>query len=391
MKNKFITVAAVSLAALMLCACASDEPDKAQVATDPSQVSQEAASDEKEKPEKSEEGEKSEDTAGVPEDDYTEGLGDTFSGETSTPDEGDEEDEEESGETTDDMDVDLILFMGQSNMSGAGGDASLAPYVPEEAGMEFRAISDPTRLYPITEPFGVNENNPTGLYEYPGAKKGSLVSAFVNRYHKLTGRKVIAVSISMGATNMIKWTSAGSLEDIKGRFDSAVSYLKNNGYTIGHMYAVWLHGESDALDKTSPEVYKTALDDVMRPLFIGGVRKVFVITPGRTIDYRDIFLDIINVQKEICADSDYYAMATTVLTRVSTEYMLDMYHYNQHVLNMVGIEAADAVAYYTNHNVEKIVYDYRERKDIVPEGVDPDSQKKDDHIHLDEIDINEEY
>ena len=313
------------------------------------------------------------------EDDYTDGLGDTFIGDT------------DESEVIENKDVDLIFFMGQSNMSGAAGDASLAPHVSEDAGMEFRAISDPTRLYPLTEPFGINENNPSGLTEYPGAKKGSLVSAFVNEYHELTGRRVVAVSVSMGATDMETWMTPGVIADVGGRYDSAVAFLKNNGYNIGHIYALWLHGESDAIKGTDPEVYRTDLDDIMRPLFIKGLQKVFIIAPGRTIDYKDIFLDIINMQKKICIESGYYAMATTVLTKVSTEYMTDMYHYNQHVLNMVGIEAAKAAAYYTEHREEKIVYDYREGKDIVPDGVEPDSQEKEDHIHLSEININEVY
>lgn len=328
--------------------------------------------------------------------DYTEGLGDTFSGIVESADNADDENketEEEKAESKagNSKDVDLIFFMGQSNMSGAAGDATLAPYVPEEAGMEFRAVSDPTTLYPITEPFGINENRPGGLYEFPGAKKGSLVSAFVNEYYKETGRRVIAVSISMGATDMNAWMSPGVTADVKKRFDTTVAYLKDNGYNVGHMYALWLHGESDAINGTDPEVYRTNLDNVMRPLFIGGVRKVFLIMPGRTIDYIDIFLDIINVQKQICAESDYYAIATTVLTRISAEYMKDQYHYNQHVLNLVGIEAAKSVAYYTEHNVEKIVYDYREGKYIVPEGVEEDSQEKDEILNLSEININELY
>lgn len=327
--------------------------------------------------------------------DYTDGLGDTFSGQTKPPEQTEEEEpvsqEEEESKPVNSKDVDLILFMGQSNMSGAAGDASLAPHVPEEAGMEFRAVSDPTTLYPITEPFGINENRAGGLYEYPGAKKGSLVSAFVNEYYKETGRRVIAVSISMGATDMDTWKLPGVTQDIKQRFDAAVTYLNDNGYNIGHKYAIWLHGESDAIKGTLPEVYRTCLDDIMRPLFIGGVRKVFIIVPGRTIDYRDIFLDIINVQKQICAESDYYALATTVLSKVSTEYMKDQYHYNQHVLNMVGIESAKSVAYYTENSTEKIVYDYRENEYIIPEGVEEDSQKKDDIIDLSGININEEY
>ena len=49
------------------------------------------------------------------------------------------------------------------------------------AGARFFAISDPTRLYPIAEPFGALENNPTGIFE-PNMKTGSLVTSFVNTY-----------------------------------------------------------------------------------------------------------------------------------------------------------------------------------------------------------------
>ena len=327
-------------------------------------------------------------TEETPEEDFTEGFGDTFSGDTKAPEGGEDNGEEEKEPVTD---VDLIFFMGQSNMSGAGGDATLCPQVSEDAGQEFRAVSDPTRLYPITEPFGINENDPTGLIEFPGAKKGSMVSAFINEYHKDCGRKVIAVSVSMGATDMVKWETEGVREDIKRRFDNATSYLKNNGYNIGHIYVLWLHGESDGIEGTDPEVYKTALDNIMRPLFIGGLQKVFIITPGRTIDYKDIFSKIIDVQKKVSEESAYYAIATTVLAKVSPEYMKDQYHYNQHVLNLVGIEAAKSVAYYSKHNEEKIVYDYGTGKYIIPEGVEEDSQEIEDRIHFTDLDINAVY
>ena len=50
--------------------------------------------------------------------------------------------------------VDLMIFAGQSNMAG-NGDASQAPDVPAGHGYEFRAVTDPTRLYPVEEPFGI--------------------------------------------------------------------------------------------------------------------------------------------------------------------------------------------------------------------------------------------
>ncbi len=289
--------------------------------------------------------------------------------------------------------VDVMFFMGQSNMCGCGGDASLAPKVSEEAGMEFRAYSDPTRLYPIEEPFGVNENNPEGIGDVPGVKNGSLVSSFVNKYHELTNRQVIAVSIAKGESTVGMWLSNAMKDDLKDRYDKTLSYLKDNGYEAEHIYVIWLQGESDGLEKKSADTYRTQLNDLMRPLFESGLEKVFIITPGRMIDFNEIFVDIIKAQEELSTESEYYALATTVLTGVSPEYMKDQYHYNQHVLNMTGQLAAQSVAYYTLNGKELIVYDYRpgEGEYIVPEGADPDKDEKEDKIDLSNTNINEKY
>jgi len=80
---------------------------------------------------------------------------------------------------------DLFLFMGQSNMAGRGISnekwVQKSPEIIEGAGYEFRAVSDPERLYKINEPFGVNENNTEGIWE-PGLKTGSMVTSFINAY-----------------------------------------------------------------------------------------------------------------------------------------------------------------------------------------------------------------
>ena len=44
--------------------------------------------------------------------------------------------------------VDLIFFMGQSNMAGRG-DAALAPAVTPGMGFEYRAVTDPAHLHPL--------------------------------------------------------------------------------------------------------------------------------------------------------------------------------------------------------------------------------------------------
>lgn len=335
--------------------------------------------------------------------DLDDGIGDTLEEDTVSPIEEEVKDESEPIEEENapvkeaylaepkDKKIDLIIFGGQSNMSGCGGNASLAPVVTEDAGFEFRAISDPTQLYTIAEPFGLNENNLDGLCEKPTGKKGSLVSAFVNEYYDKTGVPVIAVSASKGEMALSQFNEPGVVNDVTTRLVTAREWLKDNGYTIRNMYMVWLQGESDALKKTQPGVYRTQMDDFIRPLFMEGLQKVFFITPGRTIPDPNIYNDIINAQKDMCRDSGYYSLASTILTGVSTEYMTDIYHYNQHVLNLVGKDAADAVAYYAENGCPKVIYDYRNLNEYVPAGQEFQERDPNMRIDLANINIDEEY
>lgn len=281
--------------------------------------------------------------------------------------------------------VDLILFMGQSNMAGAGGNAAYAPKVPYDEGYEFRAISDPTRLYQITEPFGINENNLNAIMDLPGAKKGSLVSAFANTYFEETGVPVVAVSASAGATDTAFWMSAPVAADYTERLKRAIVWLENDKYAIRHKYVVWLQGESDAVDALSSDQYVQNMDNIIRPLFINGVEKVFFITPGRTITRKDYFEDIISAQIKMSKESGYYALGTTILSGVSTEYMVDEWHYNQTVLNLVGQECARSVAYYSNNRKEMCLYDYRNKTTFVPDGND----YGENNISVDPLDLDQ--
>lgn len=266
--------------------------------------------------------------------------------------------------------VDLVIFMGQSNMSGCGGNAAYAPKVPQGHGYEFRAISDPTRLYPITEPFGLNENNINGIMDLPGAKRGSLISAFANTYYEETGVPIVAVSASSGGKDTAYWMSPAVTSDFKERQARAQVWLESNDYYIRKQYVIWLQGESDAADNITAEKYNENMDNIIRPLFIGGLQKVFIITPGRTITRNQYFNGIINAQLEMCKTSGYYALATTVLNGISTEYMVDEWHYNQSALNLVGSEAAKSAAYYTKNQKEMCLYDYKNQTTFIPDGFD---------------------
>lgn len=286
--------------------------------------------------------------------------------------------------------VDLIMFMGQSNMAGAGGNAEYAPKVPYDEGFEFRAVSDPTRLYPITEPFGVNENNLNAIMDLPGAKRGSLVSAFANTYFEETGVPVVGVSASAGATDTVFWMSDAVSYDFTERLKRAIVWLENDNYVIRHKYAVWLQGESDAVDNLSADQYEENMNTIIRPLFMNGIEKVFFITPGRTITKKDYFKNIINSQIKMSRESGYYALGTTVLSAISAEYMVDEWHYNQTVLNLLGRECAKSVAYYTNQKKELCVYDYYNETTFIPDGFDYGGDVHVEPLNLDDCGLRKD-
>ena len=95
--------------------------------------------------------------------------------------------------------MDVILFMGQSNMSGANGDASQAPELIKGAGYEYRAITEPERLFVLEEPFGENEHREGALDDREILeRRGTLVTSFVNAYYEETGTPVAALDLPSG-------------------------------------------------------------------------------------------------------------------------------------------------------------------------------------------------
>ena len=106
--------------------------------------------------------------------------------------------------------IDLVLFIGQSNMAGRGIVSAQwpqeAPKLIEGAAWEYRAITTPDRLMPLEEPFGDDENKADGINDVfadqKKAKTGSLVTAFCNAYYEETGRVIVGVSASKGGSTI---------------------------------------------------------------------------------------------------------------------------------------------------------------------------------------------
>lgn len=245
--------------------------------------------------------------------------------------------------------VDLAIFMGQSNMAGRGV-SSEAPMVEKGHGYEFRAVSDPTKLYDIIEPFGVNENNISGIYE-PGMKTGSLVSAFMIAYYEYTNIPIVGVSASKGGSSINEWQPDGSfLNDAMNRLEAAKKYLNTNGYDVRRTFMVWCQGETDGDKNMSDIEYKTKLK-VMIDEISKNVEDCFLIRIGNHRDLPAQYSNIIQAQIDFCNEDEKTVLISTKFeSMASLGLMKDPYHYKQTAYNIVGTEAGTNAAYYILYN-----------------------------------------
>lgn len=250
--------------------------------------------------------------------------------------------------------VDLVIFMGQSNMAGRGV-AAQAPTVQAGHGYEFRAVSDPTKLYPITEPFGVNENR--GVISET-TKTGSLVSAFAESYYSYTGVPIVGVSASRGGQKIEFWATNGdALNETIARYNAAKTYLTANGYTVRHQYMVWLQGETDGAQGTAAATYKSKLITLFGEMKKQGVEKAMVIRIGDRQASETQHDAIIQAQTELCREHDDFVMISGKLAGVAAADMKDSAHYTQATYNEVGADAGKNMAYYVGTGMEPYFFD----------------------------------
>ena len=262
--------------------------------------------------------------------------------------------------------VDLIIFAGQSNMAGHGGNAAEAPEVPIEAGMEFRSISDPTGLYKIEEPFGLYENSPAMNDYMYRAGKGTLTSAFVNEYYSQTGVPVVAISASKGGMSSRYWTSHLVTDEIIGRFTVAKEWLLNNGYSIGNQLIVFLQGENDALENVPVGEYVANMRAFADTIIYRGIDKIMMIRIGSKQGDRNAFLPISAAQTELCRIDRRFVLVSTMLSAFGDGDMVDTYHFNQRVLNAVGTDAARNTASFVMTRRDPEIKDYFTDTTYVP-------------------------
>lgn len=257
------------------------------------------------------------------------------------------------------QEVDLIIFMGQSNMAGRG-EADKAPICPKEAGEEYRAVSAPDRLFPVREPFGLEENNRFKINDEK-KKCGSMVSAFITEYYRLTGRRVIAVSASEGGTSSQEWRNC-LVFDAEERFCSAVNYLKSHGISIRKKIMFWCQGETDGDRDTPTDTYIDNTLAVYETMKKRGIEKCYLIQIGHYnyVDYpsgsmgvssqelEKRYKRIRKAQEKLCRENPEIEMVASF--EGCLDEMKDNYHYYQSAYNRIGTDTARYISesYFSN-------------------------------------------
>lgn len=251
--------------------------------------------------------------------------------------------------------ADLILFMGQSNMSGAGGNAAEAPKLIKGAGYEYRAITSPEELTILQEPFGENEHREGYLDDRELLqRKGSLVTSFVNAYYKQTKERVVAVSASRGSARVSSFNNY-LLEDVIDRLENAKRVMTEQKVNIRHIYMVWFQGETDAYLNVSEESYRGEMQKMLFTLQPYGVETCFVIQIGNGIYEGEAFdsARMQEIQKKLCeTDENFVLVSELGKTLSEPPYMEDGIHFTQQALNLLGEDAGTHAGSYVKSMTE---------------------------------------
>ena len=250
--------------------------------------------------------------------------------------------------------ADLFLFAGQSNMAGRGVTCDrfpeTAPPVIPGAGWEYRAVSAPGKLFPITEPFGKDENRSGGISE--NLKSGSMVSAFVNAYYAGTHIPVVGVSASKGGSVIREWQPGSPyLSDALDRLTAAEKWLKRSSFRVRHIFVLWCQGESDGDAGTKKEDYLQDFGRMLNSMRGSGVEQLFLVRIGQCNLEGSLsrYVPMMEWQDEIAESNDYVTpVSGCFATMRDRGLMKDAFHYYQAAYNEAGTEAGRNAAAWVN-------------------------------------------
>ena len=262
--------------------------------------------------------------------------------------------------------VDLILFAGQSNMTGRGSK-SLAPKLTDGAGYECKTVTNPNELSPITEPFGLLQDS--GTMKDGDLRTGSMVTAFVNEYYKKTKVPVVGVSATVVGSGRVSWSTTHYKEAAK-RLNKAQKALTKKGLKIRHIYMVYMQGENDGFAKSSVKEYTKSLK-----LMYNNMKKqtdveaCMIIRIGTYIPQPSLYNKVIKAQTQLCKkDEDFVLISAKAASFTSSYYQEDGLHLTQKGLNTLGKDAGKYAAIYANTGTEPSMKDPKYKNTYHPEA-----------------------
>lgn len=245
--------------------------------------------------------------------------------------------------------IDVIVFCGQSNMTGVG-NASEAPSLIQGAGYAFNYVTNKTKFSKLKEPFGYKQDD--SYFTNGDYCKGSMVTSFVNAYYKQTKTPVFAVPASCVGTGSVSWKDFRYKGIIK-RVNAAVKLVKKKKMKVGHVYMVWMQGENDAFADMSAKMHQNNLKSMVKSVKKKTrVEQCMIIgLPPYYNDYTigENYKRIRQAQKDLCKSNKNFIMLTTIANTLEPfDLQGDGIHIKQHALNKIGTAAGEKAGKYAN-------------------------------------------
>ncbi len=238
--------------------------------------------------------------------------------------------------------VDILWFMGQSNMQGQSGTLP-TDNAPVQNAYEYHFFGD--KLQPLKHPVGefIKKDGGEGwdvpidcvadqIREWQTAHalgasctKGiNLVPKFCSTYSELTGKKVIAVHTAKGATVVNDWLPDNPVYlTAWKKMQKAVECIKGQ-FEIDKIYIAWLQGESDAIAGTTKQTYMDKMIELKNNAKKDfGIEKFGIIKVGKftTTDRDEVIFDAQETLPLI--DKDFL-----MLTRITEDLIPDPTYIN---------------------------------------------------------------
>lgn len=267
--------------------------------------------------------------------------------------------------------VDLILFAGQSNMTGRG-NASLAPKLTDGAGYECKTVTSVNKLTPITEPFGLGQDS--GTMMDGNLRTGSMVTAFVNEYYKQTKVPVVGVSATVVGSGRVSWSTSHYKEAAK-RLNKAQKALKKKGLKIRHIYMVYMQGENDGFAHSTTKEYTQSMKLMYKNMDKKtDIEACLLIRIGTYIPKPSLYNKVLKAQTQLCkTDENFVLISAKAASFSAGYYQEDGLHLTQKGLNVLGKDAGKYAAKYANTGIEPSMKDPKYKNTYKP---DPPKKKE---------------